>query len=94
MISKDDVQNLAKLARIQITEKEAESLTSEIESILGYVGQVKEISGEGEGGGLPIVRNILREDEVTHTPGEYSEDLLKLSPEREGDFVKVKKILE
>ncbi len=93
MISKQDVENLAKLARIQVTPEESQSLTSEIESILGYVGQVKEIASSGEEE-LPVLRNVLREDEVIHTPGEFSEDLLELSPERENNYVKVKKILE
>ena len=94
MISRKDIQNLANLARIKVTDEEAKHLSSEIESILGYVGQVKEISGEGGEDELPIVRNVFREDEVTHKPGEYSKDLLALAPESEKGFVKVKKILE
>ena len=110
MITKEDIQNLANLARIEITQKEAESLTSEIDSILGYVGKInpvrdregqqrvsvsngiKEISGDSSNE-KPILRNVLREDVVTHKEREYTEDILRLAPSREKDYLKVKKIL-
>ena len=93
MITKEDIQNLADLARIEVNSEEIESLRSEIDSILGYVGRIKEISGE-IGSTLPKLRNVMRDDVVTHKPGEYTEDLLSLAPSREKNFLKVKKILE
>ena len=92
MISKKDIQNLADLARIDIGEDEAESLTSEIDSILGYVGQIENMP-TGTTSKTLSVRNVLREDIVTHKPNEYTEDILANSPSRERNYLKVKKIL-
>ena len=98
-MDKDEVLKLAKLARIDISDSEAEELTKEFEPILDYVGQVKEAlkgvnkeSGIRNKGELPI-HNIMREDENPHEGNLYTEDLLNVAPNREGRFVKVKKIL-
>ena len=92
MIEKKDIEKLASLARIQVNEEEKDSLASSIESILEYVGQVQhfEVSSVVD---TPLQRNIMREDVVTHTSGEYTENLLSLAPFREGNYLKVKKIL-
>jgi aspartyl-tRNA(Asn)/glutamyl-tRNA(Gln) amidotransferase subunit C len=92
MVTKEEVKNLANLARIEITESEADSLTSELDSILGYVGQIKDASTE-EVLNNPILRNVLREDVPTNKDSEYTEDLLNNAPKREGAFLRVKKIL-
>ena len=92
MITSKDIQNLADLARIKISDKEAESLTAEIDSILEYVSQVKNISADSETE-VPVLKNVMRDDVVTHSAGEFTETLLSLSPDREGNYIKVKKIL-
>ncbi len=93
MISKEDVKKLAGLARLGLTEMEMERFPGEIEAILGYVGKVKEAAEAAPKPEYPRV-NVFREDEVTHTSGEYSSALLKAAPSHEGSYVKVKKILE
>jgi aspartyl-tRNA(Asn)/glutamyl-tRNA(Gln) amidotransferase subunit C len=92
MVNKDEVKNLANLARIEITEAEADSLTVELDSILGYVGQIKDASG-GEALNNPVLKNVLREDVPTNKDNEFTEDILNNAPGREGNYLKVKKIL-
>ena len=92
MITKKDVEHLAQLARIELKENEAEVLVTEIDSILGYVGQIKDINGNLEKV-IPKLRNVMREDIPTNEPGQYREKLLDNTPSREGDYLKVKKIL-
>jgi Asp-tRNA(Asn)/Glu-tRNA(Gln) amidotransferase C subunit len=41
----------------------------------------------------PLLRNVMREDEPTNHSGEYTEAILQNAPAREGDWLKVKKIL-
>lgn len=92
-----EVLKLAKLARIEISAEEAESLSHEFEVILGYVGQVKEVGGGGparlndfsRSGGV----NVLRDDTNPHESGIYTEAILENAPAREGNYIKVKKIL-
>lgn len=92
MITPEDIKHLASLARIEVTDKEAEDLTKEVDSILGYVGQIQSVSGDIEQK-IPELHNVMREDLVTNKPKEYTENLLKNAPSREGDYLKVKKIL-
>jgi aspartyl-tRNA(Asn)/glutamyl-tRNA(Gln) amidotransferase subunit C len=91
-ISREDIDKLAVLARIQISDSEKESMRGDIESILAYVGQVQNVQLE-VGKDIPPLRNVMRDDVVTHTSGEFTEDLLNLAPAREGQYLKVKKIL-
>ncbi len=93
MITKKDIQNLANLSRIKIEDSEAESLSSEIDSILEYVKQIENFSMSGVEEAL-VPRNIMRDDLAVHKPGEYTEALLSNAPSREGNQLKVKKILE
>lgn len=96
-MNKEEVLKLAKLARIEINDKEAENLSHEFEAILGYVGEVKNVtksskSGKFDRGEFPV-RNVLREDKDPHESGLYTKDILEQAPLREDDYIKVKKIL-
>jgi aspartyl-tRNA(Asn)/glutamyl-tRNA(Gln) amidotransferase subunit C len=92
MISKEDIKNLADLARIEVSDSEAEGLTSQIDSILGYVGQIQNSTGDAKMD-VPKLRNVMREDLVTNNSDEYTDKLLNNAPSREGRYLKVKKIL-
>lgn len=92
MIEKKDIEKLALLARIEVSEEEKESLASSIESILGYVGQVTSVS-ETAVKSLSSLRNIMREDHILNKEGEYTEALLTNAPARDGNYLEVKKIL-
>lgn len=92
MITKQEVLHLASLARIKLLPNEAEDFAKEIDSILDYVGQIKEVSGDLKKE-KPLLRNVMRDDIVVHKPGEFSEKILSNAPQREGNYFKVKKIL-
>lgn len=92
MITTDDIKHLADLARIKLSDEETESMTSEIDAILGYVGQITSSTGD-LAHIIPTLRNVMREDIPTHTSGQYTEAILSNAPAREGNMLKVKKIL-
>ena len=97
-MNKEEVIKLSKLARIDMGDAEAEKLRSEFEAILNYV---KEVKGAVRGGGALSthdslahpVRNVMREDGEGHESGIYTEKILSGAPSREGNYLKVKKIL-
>lgn len=94
MITKEDVKKLADLARIEVTEEEAEKMSKDMDSILGYVGQIKEVAGEQSDEvrfGKSV--NSLREDRDPNQGGEYTDKILREAPETQDGFIKVKKIL-
>lgn len=94
-MKKEDVTHLATLARIKVNDDEANALASDITEILGYVEVINEITGTREHKKqVGPLHSVLREDGEPHEPGIYSEDLLKEAPERDGDYIKVKKILD
>lgn len=93
-ISKTDVENLAKLARIKVDEGEAEALTKDLERILSFVDELKGADAPSHEGVLVgAVHNVKREDTNPHKGGAYTEALLNNAPDRDGDYVKVKNIL-
>ena len=94
MITIEDIQKLAELSRIKIAPEEQESLRAQIESILGYIDQIKAAAKVSEG--MPEVgslHNVMRADENPHASSEFTEKILSSAPAREGDYLKVKKIL-
>lgn len=94
MITVSELEKLAELSRIKLTAEDKESLIKEFDSILGYVDQLKkvDVSLDAEGR-VGSVRNITRPDEVAGTSAEGRERLLDEAPDREGDFIAVKKII-
>ncbi len=92
MITKDEIKKLADLARIEVSDEEAEGLTSQIDSILGYVGQIQNSTGDAKAD-VSKLRNVMRDDVITNNSDEYTEKLLNNAPSREGRYLKVKKIL-
>ena len=93
-IKREDVEKLAKLVRIKIDKKEAEKLTKDLESIVGYVSRIKEVSASiVDEPSIGKLYNVMREDKDPHESGVYSERLLNEVPQREDKYVKVKKIL-
>jgi len=91
-----DIKKLAVLSRINLSDKEEESLLKDMDAILGYVDQVKEAAATSavvdmNNSSAPV--NVFREDVDPHESGIFTEVLLNSAPERHGQYVKVKKIL-
>ena len=94
-MTKEEVQHLASLARIDFSDEEIASLTKEFNDILGYVQQIENIVGEEKLEKTAGAHcNELREDGEPHEAGIYSEKLLSAAPKRDGRYIEVKKILE
>jgi len=93
-MKKEDIEHLAKLARIKVTDEEAQSLREDINAVLEYVSVVNEITADSGITKKPgAVYNVFRQDEVTCEPGAHTEALLNEMPDRDGNYLKVKKIL-
>lgn len=93
MIKIEELEHLANLARIKLTDDDKKSLIKEFDSILGYVDQLKkvDVSLDAEGR-VGAVKNVTRDD-VSNTD-QSREALLDSAPHRVGDYVAVKKIIE
>lgn len=93
MLSKDDVQKLADLALIEVSDDECVRLAKDMDAILGYVRDVATLADTAaDTPTVPALRNVMREDTVTGVTG-IREDLVGQAPDRDGPYVRVKRIL-
>ena len=93
-ITRKEVEYVAHLARLRLSEEEAEKFTSQLDQILSYFEKLQELDTsqvEPTSHPIPIV-NAFREDEMK--PSLDIEDVLANAPEKEGNFFKVPKIIE
>lgn len=92
-ITEDDVRKVAKLARLDLPEAKIATYTGQLERILDYVAHLETVDTEGVAATARAVEvvNVCREDLVT--PTDVREELLNEAPQREGDFIRVPKIV-
>jgi aspartyl-tRNA(Asn)/glutamyl-tRNA(Gln) amidotransferase subunit C len=92
-ISRDDVANLAKLARIDMSDAELDHLASELSVILDAVARVQEVAGaDVPPTSHPVpMTNVFRSDE--NRTSLLPEEALSGAPEKEEQRFKVPKIL-
>ncbi|HEV7951962.1 MAG TPA: Asp-tRNA(Asn)/Glu-tRNA(Gln) amidotransferase subunit GatC [Candidatus Saccharimonadales bacterium] len=93
-ISRNDVQHLAQLSSLQLTDDELSSLQTDIGNILGYIEQLSELDTTGVEPTYQVtdLENISRED-VVITSDVTREQLLALSTASVSNQVKVPKVL-
>ena len=93
-ITLEEVEHVARLARLALTPEEKERMRSQLDAILAYIDKLRELDTTGlepTSHVLPIT-NVMREDEVR--PSFPKEEMLANAPERDGDFFRVPKIIE
>lgn len=93
-ITKETVKYVADLARIELSEKELESFTVQLDRILEYVHQLKtlDVRGLEPTSHVLQMKNVYRDDLVKESLP--VSEALKNAPAREGDLFKVQKIIE
>jgi aspartyl/glutamyl-tRNA(Asn/Gln) amidotransferase C subunit len=91
--TEQDLDNLSKLSRITISPEEKPKMLQDIQSILGYISEINEVTGEATRGEESFY-NVVREDIITNNPGSHTPALLREAPETQGDYVKVKQVLK
>lgn len=93
-VSREDVERVALLSRLEIGESDAARFTGQLNAILGYVEILEKVDTEGvepTAHVLPL-KNVLRPDEVR--PSLDREAALANAPEREDGYFKVPSIME
>ena len=93
-IDQATVRQIAELARIRLTQDEAERLEGELSRILDWVEQLEEVDTDGVEPMTSVVAVTMkmRDDEVTD--GGYADAILENAPAREGNFFVVPKVVE
>lgn len=93
MIKREDIEKLSALARLPVSEEEAKELSGDIERILEYVGEVGKVSPPERTPQIGDVYNRMRDDGDPHESSQFTKRLLEAAPVRDGEYVKVKRIL-
>ena len=93
-ISREDVEHVARLARLELTDDEVELFRGQLSAVLERAQRIQSLDLDD----VPAtqhpapLRNVMRPDEVVPPPP--SDRILDNAPEREEGFFKVPKILE
>ena len=93
-VDKETVKRVARLARIAVSDDEAEKLRGDLNTILGFVEQLNEVDVTGVEPMTAVVsmRMKMRDDVVTD--GEVAEKVLANAPGGADQFFVVPKVVE
>jgi aspartyl-tRNA(Asn)/glutamyl-tRNA(Gln) amidotransferase subunit C len=94
VIEDKDVEHVARLARLHLSQEERARMRAQLEAILRYIDQLKQVAVAGvepTAHAVPLV-NVMREDEVE--PSVDREAMMANAPDRAGEFFRVPRIIE
>ncbi len=92
MISEEEVKHIAKLARLELTEKEIEKMQKDLSAILDYFNLLKK-APKPQKGSLYTPGVYARKDEVLPRDASVVEKIIASAPDKKDDYIKVKIIL-
>jgi aspartyl/glutamyl-tRNA(Asn/Gln) amidotransferase C subunit len=91
--TEQDLDNLSRLARIDVASDEKQKMLHDMQAILGYVSEINEVEGvvtRGE----EVLYNVVRDDVVTRETGTNTEALLSEAPLVKDGYVEVIQVLK
>ncbi|UOQ44076.1 Asp-tRNA(Asn)/Glu-tRNA(Gln) amidotransferase subunit GatC [Halobacillus salinarum] len=93
-ISKEEVVHVAHLARLAISEDEADMFTKQLDDIITYAEQLNELDTEGVEPTTHVLdlKNVLRKDEPKNWISK--DEALKNAPKQQDGQFKVPSVLE
>lgn len=96
MVTKKDVEKIADLARLEFSDQELEGFTGDLNTILSYIDQLKEVDVRGveplEHINEHVENHVLRADAVKESL--LQNDALKNAPKAADGFFLVPKVIE
>lgn len=93
-ISLEDVDHVARLARLELSAADKERMRSELDGILSYIDKLRALDTrdvEPTSHAVPVT-NVMRDD--VERPSLPQEDMLANAPDRHRDMFRVPKIIE
>jgi aspartyl-tRNA(Asn)/glutamyl-tRNA(Gln) amidotransferase subunit C len=95
MLSKQETQHIAKLARLGLSEEEIIKYQKDLSDILGYIDKLKEVDIDGVApfADSAASANVLRQDEAMPRSPQKTGELRQAFPEAKNGYLKVKSIL-
>jgi aspartyl-tRNA(Asn)/glutamyl-tRNA(Gln) amidotransferase subunit C len=93
-VDKDTVKRVAHLARIAVSEAEAEALQGDLNTILGFVEQLNEVDVSGVEPMTSVIAMTMRQRPDIVTEGDQTDKIVANAPERADGFFVVPKVVE
>lgn len=93
-ISREEVENIAHLARLEIEDGQKEKMADQLNNILQYIDKLKDVNVEGvrPSAGAAFMNNVLRPDTPVPSPG--PDVTLANAPQRDDDFYAVPRVVK
>jgi aspartyl-tRNA(Asn)/glutamyl-tRNA(Gln) amidotransferase subunit C len=93
-LSREEVLHIARLARLALTEEEITRLSGQLSNLLEHFEVLQEVNTDNVEPMTQSVelRSVMREDNVA--PSLAPEDVLANAPRQEGEFFRVRAVLE
>ncbi|ALV29025.1 Asp-tRNA(Asn)/Glu-tRNA(Gln) amidotransferase subunit GatC [Pannonibacter sp. Q-1] len=88
------VKRVARLARLKVSDADAERMTGELNSILQFVEQLDEVNIEGVEPLTSVVAQTMKKRADGVTDGGYAADVVANAPATEDNFFMVPKVVE
>ena len=88
------VKRVARLARIAVSEEEANRITGELNGILGFVEQLSEVNVEGVEPMTSVTPMEMRKREDVVNDGNKADDIVANAPASDRNFFQVPKVVE
>ncbi len=94
MISREDVEHVARLSRLALSDAEVERMREQLSGILAYIDKLRALDTAGvepTSHAVPLV-NVMRDDDTR--PCLPPDAALANAPDRSGGFFRVPRIIE
>ena len=96
MITKKDLEHIAWLSRLELSEDDKEKYTPKLNSVLDYFGELDKVNTEGVEPTYHVLQlsNVFREDEEGVPTGRISqEEALSNAPKKQDGFFKAPRMM-
>ena len=88
------MRNIARLARIKVTDEEAKNLETELSAILTWVEQLGEVDTDTIAPLTSVVEMSMKKREDQVSDGDYADDIIANAPEVADHLFVVPKVVE
>ena len=89
MISKEEVEHIAKLARLELSEAEVQKMQKDLTAILDYFNLLKKAPPPHKSFAGQALNNVLRKDEALTKDVSIAEKIIAAAPDKKDDYIKV-----
>ena len=96
MITRKDLEHIAWLSRLEISEEDKEKYTPKLNSVLDYFGELDKVDTEGVEPTYHVLQlsNVFREDETDVPTGSLTEEeVLSNAPRKQDGFFKAPRMM-